>query len=283
MRRKTMNLLKKTAVTILTLAGFLLAGASQAGSLDPFGDPLTDTEYLSYEADFEQPFITSGDPTMSVDVLSGGSVVGGATESIPPSGNDLSGLPLGDGPIGFGAAIGRNSVVPPFTDGVTVSSTVSSNGDNNDQVSTNAFLLIDNHSTEDLNVPVVLDFAMTGSGSGVQIQIGLEVLETAENLFTLIASTDALITPTPDDVLLTGAGLSGSQLFLIPVVSFFTDPFDSFRTLQLIVTASGIGDDFVGTLDFARLRIGAVPEPATLALIGLGLLGMAGVRKRIAA
>lgn len=273
-----MNIHRKILLAGMALAGYLAAGATQAGSLAPFGDPLTGgpftTPYLSYQADYDEPTIFQGDPTGTAQVLSGGS----------PASTDIAGGPLGNGSlpdgtngkgqsVPFGAPIGTNSVTQPFTDGVSIGLNVSSDGDTTDEIETSGFIFADNGTLSDLNVLFELSYDWSGSADGSAEATG------SISLFDLLGNS--LFTTGPFSLVGTG---SNSLLFYLSVPSFVTNPSDSFNGVQMVVNAfgtdSGTDDAFDATLN-ARLRV--IPEPATLALFGLGLMGMAGMRKRAVA
>ncbi|WP_197472436.1 PEP-CTERM sorting domain-containing protein, partial [Oleiphilus sp. HI0067] len=75
-----------------------------------------------------------------------------------------------------------------------------------------------------------------------------------------------------------GPGSAGGAGFLSILTGF--DSTDRTSWIQFTVP-QGAGDDSDQDFALAGLRVTAVPEPRTLALLGLGLLGLARIRKRV--
>jgi len=75
-----------------------------------------------------------------------------------------------------------------------------------------------------------------------------------------------------------GHGSAGGAGFLSILTGF--DSTDRTSWIQFTVP-QGAGDDSDQDFALAGLRVTAVPEPSTLALLGLGFLGLARIRKRV--
>jgi hypothetical protein len=85
----------------------------------------------------------------------------------------------------------------------------------------------------------------------------------------------------PNEVQLNGTQMASGQVFQgtvtinLAAVGYAMPPADTFFRLGLVENSNG-----TGAVDFTDISVAPVPEPASLALIGLGMAGLIMIRRR---